>query len=39
MPRTKPAPAPITPQAPDVRFVPIDTLHPDPQNVRVHPET
>jgi DNA modification methylase len=38
MPRTKTAPAPITPQAPDVRFVPIDTLHPDPQNVRVHPE-
>jgi DNA methylase/ParB-like nuclease domain len=38
MPRTKTAPIPITPKAPDVRFVPIDTLHPDPQNVRVHPE-
>lgn len=38
MPRAKPAPTPITPAAPDVRFVPIDTLHPDPQNVRVHPE-
>jgi len=38
MPRTTPAPPPITPAAPDVRFVPIDTLHPDPQNVRVHPE-
>lgn len=38
MPRTKATPAPVTPDAPDVRLVPIDSLHLDPHNVRTHPE-
>lgn len=39
MPRTKVAPpAPVTPEAPDVRLVPIDALHLDPHNVRTHPD-
>lgn len=38
MPRKAAPPAPYTPEAPEAKLVPIDTLHPDPDNVRVHPE-
>jgi hypothetical protein len=38
MPRTKPVPTPVPPAEPDVRLVSLDSLYPDPDNVRVHPE-
>lgn len=39
MPRKAVTPTPADSIAPDVRLVRLDTLSPDPDNVRVHPET
>lgn len=38
MPRKAATLAPTDPVAPDVRLVSLDTLSPDPDNVRVHPD-
>ena len=38
MPRKAPTATPDEPLAPDVRLVRLNTLYPDPDNVRVHPD-